>query len=60
MVADLSPAEVAAASFGLRQSLDTVGAFLGPLAAIVLMASRPTIFGSLFWIAVVRHFWHSA
>src|SRR5438445_12991877 len=37
LVADLSPAELRGASFGLRQSLDTVGAFVGPLLAIALM-----------------------
>ena len=34
LVADISPADLRGASFGLRQSLDTVGAFLGPLLAI--------------------------
>src|SRR4051794_36788990 len=38
LVADIAPAHLRGASFGLRQSLDTVGAFLGPLAAIALMA----------------------
>src|SRR5205823_590152 len=37
LVADLSPADLRGASFGLRQSLDTVGAFTGPLIAIALM-----------------------
>ena len=37
LVADLTPAHLRGASFGLRQSLDTVGAFLGPLLAIGLM-----------------------
>jgi sugar phosphate permease len=39
-VADISPAHLRGASFGLRQSLDTVGAFLGPLFAIGLMDSQ--------------------
>lgn len=38
LVADITPAEVRGAAFGLRQALDTVGAFLGPLLAIALMA----------------------
>lgn len=37
LVADISPAQVRGASFGLRQSLDTVGAFVGPLLAIGLI-----------------------
>lgn len=37
LVADIAPAEVRGAAFGLRQSLDTVGAFLGPLLAVLLL-----------------------
>ncbi len=37
LVADITPAHLRGASFGLRQSLDTIGAFVGPLLAIVLM-----------------------
>ena len=37
LVADIAPAEIRGAAFGLRQSLDTVGAFLGPLLAVGLM-----------------------
>ena len=37
LIGDLTPAELRGASYGLRQSLDTVGAFLGPLLAIGLM-----------------------
>lgn len=38
LIAYLAPEDLRGASFGLRQTLDTVGAFVGPLAAIVLMA----------------------
>src|SRR5262249_20595284 len=38
LVGDLAPIELRGAAYGLRQSLDTVGAFAGPLVAIVLMA----------------------
>jgi predicted MFS family arabinose efflux permease len=41
------------ASFGLRQSLDTVGAFLAPLVAIGLMLLSADNFTLVFWIAVV-------
>jgi MFS family permease len=53
LVADLSPPAVRGASFGLRQSLDTVGAFLGPLAAVGLMLLLANDFVSVFWIAVI-------
>jgi MFS family permease len=56
LVADLSPAEVRGASFGLRQSLDTVGAFLGPLLAIGLMLLTLNNFTLVFWVAVVPAF----
>ena len=39
MVSDLAPPEVRGAAFGLRQSMDTVGAVVGPLMAIGLMAA---------------------
>ena len=44
------------ASFGLRQALDTAGAVVGPLAAIVLMALSADNFRFVFWIAVVPAF----
>lgn len=56
LVADIAPAELRGASFGLRQSLDTAGAFLGPLAAIGLMAASSDNFHLVFWIAVVPAF----
>ncbi|WP_374445106.1 MFS transporter [Stella sp.] len=56
LVADLSPPELRGASFGLRQSLDTVGAFLGPLLAIGLMWLFADDFVSVFWVAVIPAF----
>ncbi|MGA2129210.1 MAG: MFS transporter [Xanthobacteraceae bacterium] len=53
LVADLSPPALRGASFGLRQALDTVGAFLGPLLAIVFMMLTGDNFTLVFWIAVV-------
>jgi hypothetical protein len=41
------------AAFGLRQSLDTVGAFLGPLLAVGLMLLWANDFRAVFWVAVV-------
>ena len=48
LVADLAPEHLRGASFGLRQSLDTVGAFVGPLAAIALMAATADAFRTVF------------
>jgi MFS family permease len=53
LVADLTPAAVRGAAFGLRQSLDTVGAFVGPLLAMALMLAWHDDFKAVFWIAVV-------
>src|SRR5690606_33701008 len=53
LIADLAPAGQRGAAFGLRQSLDTIGAFLGPLAAIGLMWAFANDFRSVFWVAVV-------
>jgi MFS family permease len=56
LVADISPPHLRGASFGLRQSLDTIGAFLGPLAAIGLMWLTANHFQAVFWIAVIPAF----
>jgi len=56
LIADLSPSDVRGASFGLRQSLDTVGAFLGPLVAIGLMLLTADNFPLVFWFAVIPAF----
>lgn len=53
LIADLTPPEVRGAAFGLRQSLDTVGAFAGPLAAMGLMLAWHDDFRAVFWVAVV-------
>ncbi|MYN11808.1 MFS transporter [Pusillimonas sp. TS35] len=53
MVADLAPPEIRGAAFGLRQSLDTVGAFLGPLLAVGLMLLWANDFRAVFWVAVI-------
>ncbi|HET8711926.1 MAG TPA: MFS transporter [Spongiibacteraceae bacterium] len=53
LVADIAPPEIRGAAFGLRQSLDTVGAFLGPLLAAGLMLLWADNFRAVFWVAVV-------
>jgi MFS family permease len=53
MVADIAPPQLRGAAFGLRQSLDTVGAFLGPLLAVWLMLLWANDFRAVFWVAVL-------
>lgn len=53
LVADITPSHIRGAAFGLRQSLDTVGAFTGPLIAVGLMLLWSNDFRSIFWVAVV-------
>ena len=56
LVADLSPPHLRGASFGLRQALDTVGAFAGPVVAIVAMGLLANDIRAVFWIAVIPAF----
>ncbi|MBS0466296.1 MAG: MFS transporter [Proteobacteria bacterium] len=53
LVADITPPEIRGAAFGLRQSLDTVGAFVGPLLAAGLMLLWANDFRAVFWVAVL-------
>ena len=53
LVADLAPPGMRGAAFGLRQSLDTVGAFLGPVLAMGLMLLWANDFRAVFWVAVI-------
>lgn len=53
LVADIAPPALRGAAFGLRQSLDTVGAFLGPLLALGLMLLWDNDFHAVFWVAIV-------
>lgn len=52
LVADITPPEIRGAAFGMRQALDTVGAFAGPLLAMALMAIYADDFRAVFWWAV--------
>lgn len=56
LVADISPEHLRGASFGLRQSLDTIGAFVGPMLAIFLMWFTANNFKIVFWFAVIPAF----
>lgn len=51
LIADVTPNELRGAAYGLRQSLDTVGALLGPLLAMVLMIGTAGNFRLVFWVA---------
>ena len=53
LVADLAPPALRGAAFGLRQSLDTVGAFCGPLLAVALMLLWHNDYRAVFWVALV-------
>ena len=53
LVAEITSAEIRGAAFGLRQSLDTVGAFLGPLLGVGLMLLWADNFRAVFWVAVI-------
>lgn len=53
LVADVTPQAIRGRAFGLRQSLDTIGAFAGPLLAMVLMAAFADDMRRVFWIAVI-------
>lgn len=53
LVADVTPAELRGAAFGLRQSLDTVGAFLGPAVAVLVMWATVDDIRAVFWVACI-------
>ena len=52
LIGDMVPPGLRGAAYGLRQSLDTVGAFSGPLLAIALMAALHDDFRRVFWLAL--------
>lgn len=53
LVADVTPREILGRAFGLRQSIDTLGAFIGPLLAIAAMAAFANDMRTVFWLAVI-------
>ena len=53
LVADITPPELRGAAYGMRQSLDSVGAFLGPLLAIAFMALWANDIRTVLWVAVL-------
>ncbi|MEO8546280.1 MAG: MFS transporter [Burkholderiaceae bacterium] len=53
LAADITPPHLRGAAFGLRQSLDSVGSFLGPLIGVGLMLLWANDFRAVFWVAVI-------
>jgi len=53
LLADLTPAGARGAAYGLRQAMDTVGAFAGPMLAVVLLGATGGSFRVVFWVATV-------
>lgn len=56
LIAEISPPNLRGAAFGLRQSMDTVGAFAGPALAMLLMVLSGNDFRLVFWVAVIPAF----
>jgi sugar phosphate permease len=52
LIADVTPVELRGTAFGLRQSMDTIGAFVGPLLAMLLMAVSDNDFRFVFWTSL--------
>ncbi len=53
LIADITPPAIRGAAYGLRQSLDAAGAFLGPLLAIALMAMLSDNISLVLWFALI-------
>ena len=56
MIADETPPEIRGAAYGLRQAMDTVGGFLGPVAALGLMLLFADDIRAVFWVAAIPAF----
>jgi MFS family permease len=53
LIADVVTKEQLGAAFGLRQAMDTVGAFVGPMLALVLMFLTSNNYRVVFWVAFI-------
>ena len=53
LVADITPPKLRGAAYGLRQALDSIGAFVGPLLAVVFMSWYADDITAVMWVAVV-------
>lgn len=53
LVADITPPALRGAAYGLRQALDSVGAVMGPLLAVILMTWLADDIRTVLWFSVV-------
>jgi MFS family permease len=53
LIADITPAHLTGAAYGLRQSLDSVGAVVGPVAAFLFMDLLKNDIRSVLWVATI-------
>lgn len=53
LIADITPEALQGSAYGLRQAMDTVGAFAGPLLALLLMLLTADDFRLVFWVALI-------
>jgi len=56
LIADITPPPLRGAAYGLRQALDSVGAFIGPLLAVVFMVLFASNIKAVLWVAVIPAF----
>jgi MFS family permease len=56
LIADVTPASVRGAAYGLRQALDSVGAVMGPALAVALMIGFAGDIRTVMWFAVAPAF----
>lgn len=56
LVAEIAPPQLRGAAYGLRQALDSVGALIGPLLAVLLMIWLANDIRMVLWVAVVPAF----
>lgn len=56
LIADVTPPAIRGRAFGLRQAMDTIGAFVGPLLAIGLMVAFANDIRAVFWVAIIPAF----
>ncbi|MCF7922010.1 MAG: MFS transporter [Candidatus Marinimicrobia bacterium] len=56
LIADITPAKFRGAAYGLRQALDSVGAFVGPLLAVLFMIMLANDIKAVLWVAVIPAF----
>lgn len=56
LVADIAPPKLRGAAYGLRQSLDSIGAFIGPITAMAFMVWLANDIRAVLWVAVIPAF----